>query len=191
MFLVNQEASEKKIDTIQEQTQQIVKLLARLTANNASPPDALLQPDLHQSQSLVESEASGAPSPCSMGSVVMSPQAQFEGESSLSVHTAFASSLIERAVSTGPLQDCSAEMAATLGALGRLVGELNLESNFCDTTYPRAKPDPNPSLSLDQSMMPPVNSVMAVLQTMKSMQLSPCQSKVYPLTSPNHSKQAF
>ena len=126
-----------------------------------------------------------------MGSVVMSPQAQFEGESSLSVHTAFASSLIERAVSTGPLQDCSAEMAATLGALGRLVGELNLESNFCDTTYPRAKPDPNPSLSLDQSMMPPVNSVMAVLQTMKSMQLSPCQSKVNPLTSPNHSKQAF
>jgi hypothetical protein len=103
-----------------------------------------------------------------MVSTVTSPQAQFEGESSLSVHTAFANSLIERAVSTGPLQDCSAEMAAALEALRRLVGEQKLESNFYDTTYPRAKPDPNPSLSLDQSMMPPIHSVMAVLQTMKS-----------------------
>ena len=103
-----------------------------------------------------------------MISTVTSPQAQFEGESSLSVHTAFANSVIERAVSTGPLQDCSAEMAAALEALRRLVGEQKLESNFYETTYPRAKPDPNPSLSLDQSMMPPIQSVMAVLQTMKS-----------------------
>jgi hypothetical protein len=114
------------------------------------------------------SEAVGAPSPCPTSSAAVSSQAQFEGESSFSAHTAFANSLIERAVSTTPLETFSPEMATTLHALRRLVETQNNESYGFETTYRLARSDPSSVLSLDQNPMPPVQSVMSVLQLMKS-----------------------
>jgi hypothetical protein len=121
-------------------------------------------------------EAVGAPSPCSTNSVGTSSQVQFEGESSLSAHTAFASRLIERAVSTAPLETFSSEMATTLVALRRLAktqDHNDSKSTGCQTDYRHARPDPSPVLSLHENPMPPIESVMGVLQLMKSKSRSP------------------
>jgi hypothetical protein len=114
------------------------------------------------------SEAVQAPSPCSTTSAAIPSQAQFEGESSLSAHTAFANSLIERAVSTAPLETFSPEMASTLEALQQLLESHKVESNAYETTYRLARPDPHAVPSLEENPMPPIQSVMAVLQLMKS-----------------------
>ncbi|KAK4178074.1 hypothetical protein QBC36DRAFT_344944 [Triangularia setosa] len=161
------EYSEKKIDTIQEQTNQIVKLLSRLTTSNAAPPTSSQEAPVNPRQLQVTNQMLGAPSPCSTSSVAVS-QAQFEGESSLSAHTAFANSLIERAVSTAPLETFSPEMATTLDALRRLVETQDNESGGHETTYRFARPDPNPFLSLEENPIPPIQSVMGVLQLMKT-----------------------
>jgi hypothetical protein len=165
----DEENSEKKIDTIQEQTNQIVKLLSRLTTSNASSPNSPPEGPMNSHQSRATTiEATGTPSSCSTNSAAVSSQAQFEGESSLSAHTAFANRLIERAVSTAPLETFSPDMASTLDALRQLVETQNNESNGHETTYRLARPDPTPALSLDQNPMPPIQSVMGVLQLMKS-----------------------
>lgn len=146
-----------------------MKLLGQLTVESEPAPNMFLQPPRRQSQSVISSEAIGAPSPCSGGSAASSPEAQFEGESSLSAHTAFANSVIERAVSTAPLKDCSPEMASTLQSLRQLVDEQKLKPpNVYETTYRRAKAHPHPGLSLDRAMMLPIEPVMAVLRIMQS-----------------------
>lgn len=169
-YLLN---SEKKIDDIQEQMTQMVQLLGRLTASNASTPDRSRASSMHQTQSAASSDAAGTPSLFSADPTDTSSQTQFEGESSLAAHTAFANSLIERAVSTTPLQRYSAEMATTMETLRHLVEAKKHESSSHETTYRRAKPDPNPVLSLEQNPMPPIDSVMAALQLMKSKAFMP------------------
>ncbi|KAK4158455.1 hypothetical protein C8A00DRAFT_28460 [Chaetomidium leptoderma] len=154
--------AEKKIDTIQNQTNQMVKLLSRLTTSNASPPNSSLES---------RSPMNPGPQPSRATTETVEPissQAQFEGESSLSAHTAFANNLIERAVSTAPLETFSPDMATTLDALRRLVETQDNESNGHEATYRLARPDPNPGLSLDENPMPPIQSVMGVLQLMKT-----------------------
>lgn len=166
---VNEEDSERKIDTIQEQTNQIAKLLNRLTTNIAPRSNSPQEAPRSSCQSRATSnETIGTPSACSTSYTTIASQAQFEGESSLSAHTAFANRLIERAVSTAPLETFSSDMAATLSALRQLVETQNNGSNRYETTYRFARPDPIPSLSLDQNPMPPIQSVMDVLQLMKS-----------------------
>ncbi|KAJ4302456.1 hypothetical protein N0V88_002600 [Collariella sp. IMI 366227] len=59
-------------------------------------------------------------------------------------------------------------MATTLDALRRLVETQNSESHGYETTFRLARPDPNPVLPLDQNPMPPIQSVMGVLQLMKT-----------------------
>lgn len=171
--------SEKKIDTIQQQTNQIVQLLSRLTSADVSGDasvsaylDGSLVPSMNPTFSRAVSEAAQAASPCSTASAPVPSQAQFEGESSLSAHTAFANSLIERAVSTAPLENFSTEMGSTLEALHDLIESQKAESNAYETTYRLARPDPHAVLPLDQNPMPPINSVMTVLQLMKSKCLS-------------------
>ncbi|KAK4194932.1 hypothetical protein QBC40DRAFT_317728 [Triangularia verruculosa] len=158
---------EKKIDAIQEQTNQIVKLLSRLTTGNAAPPVTSQEAPVNPRQSQVTNQILGAPSPCSTSSVAVW-KARFKGESSLSAHTAFANSLISRAVTTAPLETVSPEMATTLDALRRLVETRDNESGGHETTFRLARPDPKTFLSLDENPMPPIESVMGVLQLMKT-----------------------
>lgn len=161
--------SERKIDTIQEQTNQIARLLNRLTTNSAPCSNSSQEAPMKSCQwRATSNETIGTPSSCSTSSATIASQAQFEGESSLSAHTAFANRLIERAVSTAPLETFSSDMAATLSALRQLVETQNNGSNCYETTYRLARSDPIPSLSLDQNPMPPIQSVMGVLQLMKS-----------------------
>jgi hypothetical protein len=113
-----------------------------------------------------------------------SAQAQFEGESSLSAHTAFANSLIERAVNTAPLEAFSPEMAATLDTLRRLVEQQNSQPNGHETTYRLARLDPKPALTLDQNPMPPIQSVMGALELMKSKSVVPFTYNGHQYTIP-------
>lgn len=146
----------------------MVKLLSKLTTSAESSPSSFLEPPMQHSRSTTASDTVGTPSLISTESTDTSSRPQFEGESALSAHTAFANSLIERAVSTTPLEQCSIEMTTALQTLRQLVQTQKLESNVHETTYRRAKPDLNPVLTASQNPMPPIESVMQGLQLMKS-----------------------
>lgn len=129
--ITNLTSSERKIDSIEDRLTSIEKLLRELTQNARAP--------LHLQTALPlpaeQSESQPSPSTTTTGdrdrdrdSGSSTPggneldSSAFEGNSSLTAHTQFASEFLEHAVERTSLRDLNPNMAAALSSLKQIVG---------------------------------------------------------------------
>jgi hypothetical protein len=127
---------ERKIDAIEENLDQVIRLLSRLTtqrpSTSGSQPGVVLSPTTGINtphQALAASDPAAAATNASTPSSASTSKsraaaisaiaaATFEGDSSLNSQTAFANKFVENAVSNGPLRQ---EMRDALAALRDIV----------------------------------------------------------------------
>ncbi|KAF5007906.1 hypothetical protein FDECE_5821 [Fusarium decemcellulare] len=89
----------------------------------------------------------------------------FEGDSSLAAHTAMANNLLETAVNTSSLQDQMAEGMEDLRRLISINGEIPDAYGMASSHNPRL--DSTPMLSQGELSMPPIQTVLVVMDMMK------------------------
>ncbi|EGE85702.2 fungal specific transcription factor domain-containing protein [Blastomyces dermatitidis ATCC 18188] len=179
---------EKKIEIIDQRLAGIENLLRDLTlnhgSNNKSPLQLLQQQqeelrsrvsssnDFHEErkeQKRIPSQAATVPATVSSAESTHSntTNPEFEGEPSMSAHSAHASELFEKVVVKTPLAEHSPEMMHALAALKDIVERQKLPSSVHTLRFAGQKPA-STHADLSKLEMPPLEVVLAVLKNAKA-----------------------
>ncbi|KGQ01399.1 hypothetical protein PAAG_11863 [Paracoccidioides lutzii Pb01] len=94
------------------------------------------------------------------------PDAEFEGEPSMSAHSAHASELFENAVVKSPLAEHNPQMMEALSALKDIVERTKLSNSIHTLRFAGQKLQPT-KVDLSKLEMPPVEAVLALLRKAK------------------------
>ncbi|KGY15124.1 hypothetical protein PABG_11903 [Paracoccidioides brasiliensis Pb03] len=136
-------------------------------SSNAFHPDALEQrdrPPLHASA--IAPTAEPAAERGAESRTRKTPDAEFEGEPSMSAHSAHASELFENAVVKSPLAEHNPQMMDALSALKDIVERTKLSSSIHTLRFAGQKLQPT-KVDLSKLEMPPVEAVLALLRKAK------------------------
>jgi len=158
--------SERKIDHIEERLASIEQLLRTLAANSGSGKSVIGTPASFptavDSSDISQAATAAADSLPEFLEHEPDITAAFEGNSSLSAHTAFASELLASAVERTSLGQGHATMADALASLKHIVAlqqQPNVSAKF---TFPHQKPMPRAGFKA--LPMPPGDVVVKVLR---------------------------
>ncbi|KAM0328614.1 hypothetical protein ACHAQA_005024 [Verticillium albo-atrum] len=90
-------------------------------------------------------------------------QSRLAGDSSLTAHATFANTILERAVSVGPMETPQPEMEDTLANLRTLVDALNRDTTVSEEAFFNV----STGRPLEEYAMPPIEAVMVTLRMVK------------------------
>ncbi|PGH02127.1 hypothetical protein GX51_04831 [Blastomyces parvus] len=145
----------------QQQQQQGEELPSRVSSPNGFHEERKEQKRMPSQSATVPREVSRAESPPSN---TTSPE--FEGEPSMSAHSAHASELFEKVVVKTPLSEHSPEMMNALAALKDIVERQKLPSSVHMLRFPGQKPA-SAGVDFSKLEMPPPDVVLALLKNAK------------------------
>ncbi|TPX11345.1 uncharacterized protein E0L32_001163 [Thyridium curvatum] len=173
---------ERKIDQIEDRLGSIERLLQKLTTEPERgsgvhwPSRAPSHHDPTSSRGFTatpsSSSAAGTPggvpaNESRNGGAGGNDDSTFEGNSSLSAHTAFASEFLEHAVERTPLLDLSPNMSGALATLKQMVSMHNAGTTSQELRFPNQKPLPKGGLR--ELPMPPMEMVVEMLRAARGM----------------------
>lgn len=159
--------SENKIDAIEERLSRIESLLRGMAVATKKPPEQSEVPKMSPATPVGASIAV-TPAPHSA-----KPIQHFEGDTSLSAHTTFASDYLQRALRNTQMLSQDPDLASALSALSQVVSKQNI--------YPSDQDLPTTTMRAggrrQKYSMPPAEVVSLVLREVKgsSQSLSPTQ----------------
>ncbi|KAF3759989.1 hypothetical protein M406DRAFT_95615 [Cryphonectria parasitica EP155] len=158
---------ERKIDQIEERLGSIEKLLRELTLTSRNTLRLQTTLPLHEHPPVVSPDAD-RPSPTPDGTTDLDSSA-FEGHSSLTAHSQFASEFLESAVERTSLRDVNPNMAAALSSLRQMVGLRGSGSGGAgsarDVRFAHQRVLPRGGFR--ELPMPPVTAVIPILREVK------------------------
>ncbi|RYP67209.1 hypothetical protein DL771_007371 [Monosporascus sp. 5C6A] len=165
---------ERKIDQIEERLAGIEHLLRASRSPEAAAAGGASAADLSPvSRQVWTTASSRAPTPSvsvttDTRSVIYDNEdieSAFEGDSSLTAHTAFASEFLEHAVGRSSLRNIHPDMSSALMSLRQMMSMRNPQRGFHEPRFAHQKP--LPSGGLRELRMPPINLVVAMLRKTK------------------------
>ena len=162
--------SERKIDQIESRLGNIESLLRSLAgSNNALTPDRAGQ--IHSPFSNIAPTAAST-----VGEESSDAESAYGGDGALTAQTAFASEFIESAVRKTSMHDVNPQMEAALANLSQLVEIQKKRSISHGPRFPLQKPVP--AGGLQKLQMPPLGTVMSLLEVVKCIQRPPAQDSL-------------
>lgn len=179
--------SERKIDLIEERLGGIEAALRSIAANGNSMEAHV--PRQTASSALGSASASTVQGDAPTRSVQGDDGdddsgSAFEGDLSLTAHTAFAHDFLENAVQRTSLRDVTSNMQAALTSLRQIISLQNQASSTRELRFPLQQPLPPGGLT--EMPMPPMNAVVSMLKHQKGFvpaplpAPSPCQRRTAP-----------
>ena len=159
--------SERKIDQIEERLGGIEQLLRNLSTTGIQRGSDL---PLHEPPAAAGLTPSVAGDTSSTAYDRDELDSAFEGNSSLTAHTVFASEFLEHAVERTSLRDLSPNMQAALNSLQQIVGMQNKASISHEVRFANQKPLPKGNFR--ELPMPPLQAVIPVLREIKGIYMT-------------------
>ncbi|CRG84816.1 putative transcriptional regulatory protein PB24D3,01 [Talaromyces islandicus] len=160
--------SERKIDSFEARFNGIEKLLRNLTASlSGGPPNTGVSRSSTSPITEPKPPVYNEPQPPSLVGDKQPQQEPFEGDSSMTAHTVFASNFLEQAVTSSQLgKQLSPDFQNALRSLQRIVRIQNKKSGPFDSKFVHRKPLPKAGLS--GLSLPPTEVVLKLLREIKA-----------------------